>query len=52
MKRSITARVGLDNFPIIIGQGILSDLEIFLNSYRKESVFIICDNFFKNHLQI
>ena len=47
MKRVITARVGLDNFPIIIGQEIISDLEIFLNSYKKESVFLICDNFFQ-----
>ena len=47
MKRTISARVGLDNFPIIIGQSIISDLEIFLNSYSRESVFIICDNFFQ-----
>ena len=47
MKRFITARVGLDNFPIIIGQEIISELEIFLNSYKKENIFIICDNFFQ-----
>ncbi len=46
-NRAITARVGQDSFPILIGENLLNELEIILNSYQKDSVFILVDNFFQ-----
>ena len=46
-KRAISARVGLDNFPILIGENILNELEIFLNTYSKDNVFVLVDKFFQ-----
>ena len=47
MPHAINARVGNDIFPIIIGKNLIDDLNAFIASYSKKSVFIICDNFFQ-----
>ena len=47
MPHAINARVGNDKFPIIIGKNLIDELNSFIASYSKDSVFIICDNFFQ-----
>ena len=47
MPHAINARVGNDKFPIIIGKNLIDELNSFISTYSKDSVFIICDNFFQ-----
>ncbi len=49
MAHSLTAKIGGDNFPIIIGRGVFKELEVVLKTYPEESVFIICDSYFNNY---
>tara|TARA_A100001035_G_C27782780_1_gene502675 strand:+ start:2604 stop:3713 length:1110 start_codon:yes stop_codon:yes gene_type:complete len=47
MPHAINARVGNDKFPIIIGKDLIDELNSFISSYRRDSVLILCDNFFQ-----
>ena len=42
------AKVGLDKYPILIGNNIFKELNFFLKTYNKKNVFIICDSYIKN----
>ena len=48
MAHSFEAKVGLDKFPILIGNNIFQELNAFIQTYDKENIFIICDSYFKN----
>ena len=48
MAHTFEARVGLDKFPIIIGQNIFQELKAFIKTYDRNNIFIICDSYFKN----
>jgi len=48
LTHTFTAKVGSDKYPIIIGVDISKELSAFLKTYPQNSVFIICDSYFKN----
>ena len=46
MSHSFEANIGLDKFPIIIGNDIFQELIAYIQTYTKENVFIISDSYF------
>lgn len=42
------AKVGVEKYPIFIGNNIFKELNSFIKTYNKKSVFIISDSYFKN----
>ena len=42
------AKVGVEKYPIFIGNKIFKELNFFIKTYNKNSVFIISDSYFKN----
>ena len=48
MTHSLIARIGGDNYPIILGSGVFRELGSILKTYPEESIFIICDSCLNN----
>ena len=45
---SFEAKVGSEKYPIFIGNNIFKELNSFIKTYNKRSVFIISDSYIKN----
>ena len=50
--RTFEAKISLDKFPIIIGTNIFDNLNAFLENYSTNNIFIICDKYFKDNINI
>ena len=48
MSHTFEVKVGLDKFPVVIGNGIFKQIKFFIDTYDKKNIFIICDSFFKD----
>ena len=42
------AKVGVEKYPVFIGNNIFKELYSFIKTYNKKNVFIISDSYFKN----
>lgn len=42
----ITARVGNDQYPVIVSKGAIHDLLVFCESFSKRNVLVVADNYF------
>ena len=48
MAHSFIARVGIDKFPIIIGEDLFDRIIAFCSNYSKDNIVVIADSYFKS----